>query len=58
VRVGALSSGGALIDALNVWAKNPARAFYERLGGEVVDVQTRMVGGAELEEVTYRLLVQ
>ncbi len=41
--------------ALLVWvlARNPARAFYEKLGGQPLYRRTISVGGAELEEVAY-----
>lgn len=38
-----------------VWvlAENPARGFYERLGGELVGEATCVVGGTHLREVAY-----
>ena len=40
---------------LQIWtlAANPARGFYERLGGVVVQQRVRMIGGAILPEVAY-----
>lgn len=41
--------------ALRLWvlAENPARTFYERLGGRVVDEKTVTIGGVPLIEVAY-----
>ena len=41
--------------ALLVWvlAANPARKFYERLGGQVVYERTENIGGVSLIEVAY-----
>ncbi len=41
--------------SLAIWAlsDNPACAFYERLGGTVVDRRTVTLGGAKLEETCY-----
>lgn len=36
-----------------VLAENPARGFYERLGGQLVGEATCMVGGTRLREVAY-----
>jgi|688.fasta_scaffold97438_3 GNAT superfamily N-acetyltransferase len=40
---------------LQIWtlAANPARGFYERLGGVVVQQRVKMIGGAILPEVAY-----
>lgn len=44
------------MDALEVWAleRNPARAFYERMGGRVADTRDTRVGRRQLREVAYR----
>ncbi len=44
------------MDALVVWAleRNPARAFYERMGGRVADARDTRVGRLQLREVAYR----
>ena len=41
--------------SLLVWVlkDNPARAFYGRLGGEVLGSKTINIGGRDLEEVSY-----
>lgn len=41
--------------AMLLWvlSGNPARRFYERLGGQPLQVKTLILGGAELEEVAY-----
>ncbi len=36
-----------------VLAENPARAFYEAMGGYVVGSQTVTIGGKDLQEVAY-----
>jgi GNAT superfamily N-acetyltransferase len=43
------------IDNMLVWvlAKNPARKFYEALGGQFLRTKQVMIGGATLEEVAY-----
>jgi GNAT superfamily N-acetyltransferase len=43
------------ITALLLWvlAENPARQFYERLGGQPVYAKTVTIGGAPLVEVAY-----
>jgi ribosomal protein S18 acetylase RimI-like enzyme len=42
-------------DSMLLWvlATNPARKFYEALGGQYVDSQTIRIGGAALVEVAY-----
>ncbi|MDF1585096.1 GNAT family N-acetyltransferase [Marinimicrococcus flavescens] len=59
--------GRALLDAIHyelarsghgdmlIWvlAENPARGFYEKLGGRLVGEATCVVGGAHLHEVAY-----
>jgi len=44
------------MDALEVWAleRNPARAFYERLGGRIAGTRDTRVGRRHLREVAYR----
>ena len=51
--VGHLQATGA--HALLVWvaAHNPARAFYERLGGRQLSAKQSDIGGVTLEEVAY-----
>jgi hypothetical protein len=41
--------------ALLLWvlAENPARRFYERLGGQPVSTKTVTIGGVPLTEVAY-----
>ena len=43
------------IDNMLVWvlAENPARKFYEALGGQFLRTKQVMIGGATLEEVAY-----
>ncbi len=40
---------------IRVWvlSKNPARGFYERLGGRACGTKTDTIGGATLEEIAY-----
>ncbi len=44
------------MDALQIWAleRNPARAFYERHGGRVVDASEARVGRRRLRLLAYR----
>ena len=44
------------MDSLRVWAleRNPARAFYEALGGRAADTRETTVGKNRLREVAYR----
>ncbi|SRR5579884_345785 len=43
------------IETMLVWvlAENPARKFYEALGGQFIRTKQVMIGGATLEEVAY-----
>jgi len=48
-----LASSGHRTMRVWVLAKNPARKFYEALGGTLVASKPIEIGGAELEEVAY-----
>ncbi len=50
---GRLADEGMTSLLLWVLAENPARGFYERLGGREVRTQPIAIGGATLEEVAY-----
>ena len=50
---GRLAGQGHSAMLVRVLAKNPARGFYEALGGRLVDRQTITVAGARLEQLAY-----
>jgi GNAT superfamily N-acetyltransferase len=43
------------VTSLQIWvlAENPARGFYEHLGGQLIDSQPLEIGGTTLEVVAY-----
>jgi ribosomal protein S18 acetylase RimI-like enzyme len=49
-----LAEQGAAAILIQTFADGPARALFDRLGGEVVERGMRDYGGAEVAEVTYR----
>ena len=51
--VGRMVQEGTTTLLLWVLAANPARAFYERLGGQPVREKTEMIGGAPLLHIAY-----
>ena len=49
-----LADQGAATILIRTFADGPARALFDRLGGEVAERRMRDYGGAEVAEVTYR----